>query len=100
MLVAKQLRGLLTDFEGKLQEAGLSDTEKLWMQFSLTQAYMQLGQCYDGLGNSKKVFQVHILHLHALPLAQGCYSPICDLNSIYFNGTNPAKCSLQHVSVC
>jgi len=75
MLVAKQLRGLLTDFEGKLQEAGLSDTEKLWMQFSLTQAYMQLGQCYDGLGNSKKVFQVHILHLHALPLAQGCYCP-------------------------
>jgi hypothetical protein len=44
-LVAKQLRGLLTDFEGKLQEAGLSDTEKLWMQFSLTQAHMQLGQC-------------------------------------------------------
>lgn len=35
MLVAKQLRGLLTVFEGKLQDAGLSATEKLWMQFSL-----------------------------------------------------------------
>lgn len=66
MLVAKQLRGLLTVIEGKLQDAGLSATEKLWMQFSLTQAYMQLWQCYDGPGNSKKVFQVQILHMHAL----------------------------------
>ena len=99
MLVEKQLRGLLTVFAGKLHEAGLAATEKLWMQFSLTQAYMQLGQCYDGLGNSQKVFKVYLLHLHALSWPNTNTVPVCHLNSLGFSSTNFAKCRLQHTSL-
>jgi len=49
--------------------------------WSCPQAYMQLGQCHDGPGNSKKVFQVQILHLHALSWPNTVTFPVCHLTA-------------------
>lgn len=56
---------------------------------------MQLGQCHDGPGNSKKVFQVQILHLHALSWPKSVTFPVCHLTA----SASVAQ-ALQHIFLC
>ena len=55
-----QLRALLKVYEGKLDQAGLAGKQKLWMQFCLAPAYVQLRQCYYESNNLKRVFQINL----------------------------------------
>lgn len=64
--ISKQVRGLLTVFEANLDEAGLPQTHRRWMQFCLINTYILLRACYEYVKDFAALFQV-IVFLNVIP---------------------------------
>lgn len=59
--ISKQVRGLLTVLEANLDEAGLPQTRRGWMQFCLINSYILLRACYEYAENYAALVQVAVV---------------------------------------
>lgn len=51
----------MTAFEAKMDEAGLPETRRRWMQFCLINSYVLLRACYEFAEDDAALFQVAVV---------------------------------------